>query len=489
VGGSAYAAGYGRERPEEAGVADTERKHALPHGTVLRDSYRIERVLGAGGFAITYLGSHTGLDQKVAVKEYMPDQFAVREADHATVRPRADAGDDYKHGLRRFAEEARTLARFKHPGIVPVTDIFEENGTAYMVMEYVEGESLHERLRRAGTLDETAFRAIFDPILAALTEVHANGILHRDIKPANIYVRADGSPVLLDFGNSREALGSHARSLTVALTPGYAPSEQYSSRGRQGPWTDIYSLGATMYASITGIDPPEAPDRLLDDEYVPAAEAGRGIRKEYAGALLRAIDRALAVHPDDRPQDIGDLRLLIDGRLEAGRPVQATSTILPEADAAPGANARPRPVNRGAPAAAAARRGPRWRPVAIAASVVVVLAAGGGFGWVKYEEAKAERLAAAVEKVRLAVLAAQAEATRRREGARFERAAVEAEEYAIYTARREAWLRRRRDERRAEETRQAEEKRQINSGRSSSGGLIGGVKNFFERILPGAGSR
>ncbi|HUT48778.1 MAG TPA: serine/threonine-protein kinase, partial [Alphaproteobacteria bacterium] len=184
---------------------------------MLRDLYRIESVLGAGGYALTYLGSHKGLDQKVAIKEYMPDQIAVREQDHLTLRPRADSDDDYERGLRRFAKEARTLAKFRHPGIVPVTDIFEENGTAYMVMEYVEGESLHQHLGRVGTLVEPAFRAIFDPILEALAEVHANGILHRDIKPANIYVRADGSPVLLDFGNSREALGTKAQSLTVAL--------------------------------------------------------------------------------------------------------------------------------------------------------------------------------------------------------------------------------------------------------------------------------
>ena len=310
-------------------MAQPERKHALPQGTVLRDSYRIESILGTGGFALTYLGSHTGLDQKVAIKEYMPDQFAVREADHATVRPRADAGDDYKHGLRRFAEEARTLAKFRHPGIVPVTDIFEENGTAYMVMEYVEGESLHQHLARVGTLDEAGFRAIFDPILAALAEVHANGILHRDIKPANIYVRADGSPVLLDFGNSREALGTKAQSLTVALTPGYAPTEQYSSRGKQGPWTDIYSLGATMYMAITGERPPEAPDRVLDDDYVRVGEADKNIAKNFAAPLLEAVDQALAVRPEDRPQDIAEFQDLLEGQSKGPITVVPGSEITP----------------------------------------------------------------------------------------------------------------------------------------------------------------
>jgi tRNA A-37 threonylcarbamoyl transferase component Bud32 len=468
-------------------VAQTERKHALPQGTVLRDSYRIESVLGAGGFAITYLGSHTGLDQKVAIKEYMPDQFAVREADRATVRPRADAGDDYKHGLRRFAEEARTLAKFKHPGIVPVTDIFEENGTAYMVMEYVEGESLHQRLARAGTLDEAAFRATFDPILGALAEVHSNGILHRDIKPANIYLRADGSPVLLDFGNSREALGTKARSLTVALTPGYAPSEQYSSRGKQGPWTDIYSLGATMYASITGIDPPEAPDRALDDEYVPAGEADKRMKSDFSASLLQAIDRALAVRPENRPQNIGDFRLMIDGRAGLESTPSAPQTILPGTDQArSGAAAIPVPAGR--PATLSRAGGRRWRPIAIAAALVVVLAGGGAFGWMKYQEAKAERLAAAAErKAQIAVANARAAAMGRREFARFERAAELEEERAVAAARRAAWLRRVREQREAEEeARRTEEKRKTQTNQGQ-GGLIGGVKNFFEKILPGSG--
>jgi len=473
-------------------VSQTERKHALPQGTVLRDSYRIESVLGSGGFAITYLGSHTGLEQKVAIKEYMPDQFAVREADRATVRPRVDAGDDYKHGLRRFAEEARTLAKFKHPGIVPVTDIFEENGTAYMVMEYVEGESLHQHLARVGTLDETAFRAVFDPILAALAEVHANGILHRDIKPANIHIRADGSPVLLDFGNSREALGAKARSLTVALTPGYAPSEQYSSRGKQGPWTDIYSLGATMYASVTGIDPPEAPDRMLDDDYVPAGEVDERIKSDYPASLLEAIDRALAVRPEVRPQDIADLCLLIDGRAGLESAPSAPHTILPGAGLArSGAAAMPVPARRSRAPARGSAATRRWRPVAIAASVVVLLAGGGAFGWMKYQEAEAERLAAAAEKrAQIVVANARAEATRRREFARFERAAELAEERALLAARRTAWIRQVREQRRAEEARQAEEARRAEQRRQTQtkqgDGPISGVKTFFENMLPGS---
>ncbi|MDH3235073.1 MAG: hypothetical protein OEQ29_16260, partial [Alphaproteobacteria bacterium] len=332
---------------------------------------------------------------------------------------------------------------------------------------------------------EAGFRAIFDPILAALAEVHANGILHRDIKPANIYVRADGSPVLLDFGNSREALGSKAQSLTVALTPGYAPTEQYSSRGKQGPWTDIYSLGATMYASITGMDPPEAPDRALDDDYVPVGETDKWIKKEYSASLLGAIDHALAVRPKERPQDIADFRMLIDGRIELEPAPSAPNTILPGAEQArngDGAVAVPSQREK-----TVSRPKARWRPFAIAASVAVVLLGGGGFGWMKYQEAEESRRAAEAEKARLAIEKAHSEALRRRESARFERAAVAAEERVIAAERRAAWIRRVREQRRADDARRAEQQRQIKAGRSGEGGLIGGVKNFFERILPGAG--
>ena len=487
-------------RPREAKVPQ-ERKNTLPKGTVLRDAYRIESILGAGGFAITYLGHHTGLDQKVAIKEFMPDQFGVREPDGTTVRPRQGSDDDYEHGLKRFSDEAQTLARFKHPGIVPVTDIFEANGTAYMVMEYVEGESLYERLARKGALSEPAFRNIFDPILAALEEIHSAGILHRDIKPANLYVRADNTPVLLDFGNSRQALGAKSKSLTVALTPGYAPGEQYSSRGKQGPWTDIYSLGATMYASIAATDPPEAPDRALDDDYVPLAEVSKKIRSGFSPGLLAAVDRALAVRPDDRPQDIGEFRDLLDG---VSLP-EAPNTIMPDARAsqgpaapqtvmsrsskarAAGPESRERsPVGAGAPSSGRIF-GIGRRPVAIAACVVLLLAAGGGFGWMKYQEAEEQRLAAEAQKRRIAAEKRRAVAMGRMEAGRWERAAVTAAERFQYSQRLEAWQRRvraeRAERRRTEEVRREEARRQIKAERN--GGFMGGVKNFFEKILPG----
>ncbi|MEJ2122591.1 MAG: serine/threonine-protein kinase [Alphaproteobacteria bacterium] len=287
---------------------------------MLRDVYRIKRVLGIGGFAITYLAHHVGLDHPVAIKEYLPDNLALRNEDSITVRPRLGAEQKFKWGLSRFTKEARMLAQFSHPGIVPITDLFEENGTSYMVMEYVEGESLAEVLDRRGRLDEDTVREIFDPILDALEEVHAHDILHRDIKPANIIVRPNRDAVLLDFGCSREAMGERAKNLTVALTPGYAPGEQYSSKGKQGPWTDIYAVGATIYRAISGRHAPEAPDRLLSDEFSPFAEL---IGEGYSAALLNALDHALAVKPKDRPQEISIFRRMLGG--EAAGP----GTVVP----------------------------------------------------------------------------------------------------------------------------------------------------------------
>ena len=187
-----------RSRTKDSNAA-AKRKHRLPNGAVLRDAYRIKRVLGIGGFAITYLAHHIGLDHPVAIKEYLPDNLALRNEDSITVRPRLGAEQKFKWGLSRFTNEARMLAQFSHPGIVPITDLFEANGTSYMVMEYVEGESLAEVLDRRGRIDEDTVREIFDPILDALEEVHEQGILHRDIKPANIIVRPNRDAVLLDF--------------------------------------------------------------------------------------------------------------------------------------------------------------------------------------------------------------------------------------------------------------------------------------------------
>jgi len=360
-----------RSKTKETNAA-AKRKHRLPSGSVLRDCYRIKRVLGIGGFAITYLAYHTGLEQPVAIKEYLPDNLALRTEDSITVRPRLGEEQKFKWGLSRFTKEARLLAQFSHPGIVPITDLFEANGTSYMVMEYVEGESLADLLERRKTLDEDEMRDIFEPILDALEEVHAQGILHRDIKPANIVVRENGSAVLLDFGCSRHTMGEQNRNLTVALTPGYAPGEQYSSKGKQGPWTDIYAVGASIYRTISGFHPPEAPDRLLNDEFSPFAEL---IGEGYSAALLNALDYALAVKPEERPQDITAFRRMWAG--EAIGPATVVPYIQEEALEPIVKQARP------------TANWTNWTQGILTATMFVALIGAGYLTYTEYKEAQA----------------------------------------------------------------------------------------------------
>ncbi|MFQ5995544.1 MAG: protein kinase [Acidiferrobacterales bacterium] len=292
--------------------------------------YRIERVLGQGGFGITYLARDSNLDQLVAIKEYLPIEFAGRAPDN-TVQPRSqDQQEGYAWGLERFISEAQTLAKFDHPSIVRVYSVFEHNNTAYMVMRYEQGENLQSRLDQGKTLHEGALMAILLPILDGLQEIHQAGFIHRDIKPDNIYIREDGSPVLLDFGSARLAVGK-ARTLTILIAPGYAPFEQYyNSSDEQGPWTDIYSLGATLYRAVAGEPPLDAIARSkgvlgsTQDVFVSATEVGRG---RYSQRFLAAIDHALAFNERDRPQTIADWRIeLVTG---AAPDVNNTSAANP----------------------------------------------------------------------------------------------------------------------------------------------------------------
>lgn len=274
--------------------------------------YRIDKVLGQGGFGITYLAHDPNLDQLVAIKEYLPMELAVRDGDNSVYPASSANGDRYQWGLDRFIAEARTLAKFKHPAIVRVLSVFEENNTAYMVMEYEQGESLQQVLDRRKTLNEEELIPILAPLLDGLEIIHASGFIHRDIKPANIYIRKDQSPVLLDFGSARQALGEQTKSLTSIVSPGYAPFEQYYSKSdRQGPWTDIYSLAATMYRAISGVMPMDAIDRseaILKAErdiFVSAGEIGEG---RYTAEFMAALDHALSFNEKKRPQSVAEWR-------------------------------------------------------------------------------------------------------------------------------------------------------------------------------------
>lgn len=297
--------------------------HALATGTRL-ESYEINHVLGVGGFGVTYRAFDHSLRCDVAIKEYLPTGLAVRTPDGSTVTPKSENDvKSYRYGLERFLDEARTLAKFREPHIVRVLRYLEAHGTAYFVMDYEEGESLAALLKKTRTLDESSIRSIVLPILGSLRSVHAQKFLHRDIKPANIYVRTDGSPVLLDFGAARLALGEQSRAMTGMVTPGYAPFEQYFTRGKQGPWTDIYGIGATVYHCITGLVPVAATDRvaaLQDDEPDPIGDLKRLAGKRYSASFMEAVSWMLAPNAKDRPQSIDALLEVLISTAAAGRP-------------------------------------------------------------------------------------------------------------------------------------------------------------------------
>ncbi len=309
--------------------------NALPQGHRLQE-YELVRVLGFGGFGMTYLGFDHNLDKAVAIKEYLPSDIAVRTGDNSVAPQASQFRGDFEWGLDRFLDEARALARFDHRHIIKIYRFFEAHGTAYIVMEYAEGETLTAFLERKGTLEESELKAILYPILDGLEVVHGADFLHRDIKPGNIIIRdEDNSPVLLDFGSARQAIGARSRSVTSIITPGYAPIEQYSSRGDQGPWTDIYALGGVCYRALTGEVPEDATDRMRDDPLIPVSERCAG---QVSAEFLSAIDWALAVDEGDRPQGIAEWRSRLEGeqvvdsppieeRQISVTPIERTSTL------------------------------------------------------------------------------------------------------------------------------------------------------------------
>ena len=249
---------------------------ALRAGTVLNGRYIVGQVLGQGGFGITYLALDTQLNAKVAVKEFMPSEIATR-VDGTTVSVFAETkSEDFSYGAERFQEEARPLAKFiGHPNIAGVSSYFNENDTSYFVMDYIEGISFKSYIANHGgqvSVEETL--NVMIPVLRALTAVHQEGFIHRDVTPDNIYISKDGNVKLLDFGSARYSIGDKSKSLDVILKVGYAPKEQYIRRGRQGPYTDVYSCAACFYAALTGFLPPESLERLDHDELVPVSQAG-----------------------------------------------------------------------------------------------------------------------------------------------------------------------------------------------------------------------
>ena len=281
---------------------------ALPAGQQL-GAWRLERTLSVGPFGVTYLALDPAANRKVVIKEYLPADIVTR--DKAALRGRtAEEVDLLRRGRDRFLSDGKRLQRVKHPSIVRVLDVFDANNTGYLVFEHEGGETLAGTLAGSNTLsDEPILRRFALALLEALDAVHAAAFLHGKIEPSNIRLRADGTPVLLDFGTARAAASLERHGARIPLTPGYAAIEQYTSNEAQGPWTDLYGLSAVLYRIVAGRDPLDAPARLLEDRLVPASDTGSG---RFSRSFLKAIDAALAVRPEDRPQTVAEWRPMLD---------------------------------------------------------------------------------------------------------------------------------------------------------------------------------
>jgi serine/threonine protein kinase len=284
----------------------------LPPGFQL-DGYRIERQLSVGGFSIVYL-AYDEEEMPVAIKEYLPNSLALRSEGSIPVISE-EHRNAFRHGMKCFFEEGRSLAHLNHPNIVRVLNFFRANETVYMVMRYERGRTLHEHIqhiRKAkGTIKESFVRSVFSRLLNGLREVHAQKLLHLDIKPANIYLRTDGSPVLLDFGAARQALSGDGPTLKPMYTPGFAAPEQYEAPDQLGPWTDIYAVGASIYTTLGGVVPPAASARLVKDELMPAGKRWAG---KYSKQLLDTVDWCMQLDYLERPLSVFALqKALADG--------------------------------------------------------------------------------------------------------------------------------------------------------------------------------
>jgi hypothetical protein len=352
-----------------------EQRNALPVGYEF-DGYRIDSLLGSGGFGITYRATELSINRTVAIKEFLPASMAWRSSEDLGVHAISDMDTQtLKWGRSSFQREAETLVNFRHENVVSVLRFFEANGTAYMVMAYEEGESLGNILRDTGTLGQDEMEEVLFPLLNALEEVHHKGFLHRDIKPSNIYIRRDGSPVLLDFGAAKEALGERSHSLNVVLTPPFAPMEQYSSGESLGPWTDIYALGMTLLVCATKVDPPDAMARsnaVMGGRGDPMKPPPKTLGKKFNDKFKEAVSYATRLLQEDRPQTVAEWRRCF----REGQAPEATR-ILGASQAGMGARAAGEKPAKGANKA--------WP---IAAGVAGLLAIG-GVGYAAYQHMNA----------------------------------------------------------------------------------------------------
>lgn len=277
--------------------------YSLQRNTGLIGRYVIQEVLGQGGFGITYLGIDKLYGNKVAIKEYYPQEIAMRKAQYEDVVTvtSIEEKNNYDKGKKRFLDEAQVMARFnKNEGIVKILDFFEANNTAYIVMEYLEGITLKQYLGKYGVIQFRNLIEMMLPLLEALIEIHSQGLIHRDISPDNIMVQHNSKLKLMDFGAARDYTESGNKSLTVILKPGYAPPEQYQTHGVQGPWTDIYALCATIYKCLTGITPPDAIARVMDDKFKEPDQLDGKLSPDIKKILWKGMN----IFPEERYQDI-----------------------------------------------------------------------------------------------------------------------------------------------------------------------------------------
>ncbi|MBI5276159.1 MAG: protein kinase [Burkholderiales bacterium] len=284
-------------------------ENALPAGTRLAE-FEILGLVGEGGFGIVYLAHDEVLQRRVALKEYLPSSLANRGANLSVRVGSARDEETFQLGLRSFLNEARLLAQFDHQALVKVYRFWEANGTAYMVMPFYDAPTFKQTIQRSGRLDEPALTTLLHQLLDALAVLHGAGCIHRDVAPDNVLMLASNRPVLLDFGASRRVITDRTQQLTVILKPGYAPIEQYAEIAglKQGPWTDLYALAGMAHFAITGSPPPQAIARTMTDPYMPLEQAAAG---RYSARFLRAIDRALSVKPEGRPQNTTEFHSLL----------------------------------------------------------------------------------------------------------------------------------------------------------------------------------
>jgi serine/threonine protein kinase len=333
----------------------------LPPRTLLHDQYLLGRALGHGGFGVTYLAWDIGLATRLAVKEFMPNGVAGRGGGMTEVIAYSDhTRAEFEWGLERFLEEARTLKKFKNfPGIVSIDTAFRDNGTAYLVMEFLDGSTLEDFLKaRGGKIPFEKTLEVMLPVMRALSAVHAEGILHRDISPDNIYVTQSGKVKLIDFGAARNALGQKSRNLSIILKEGFAPEEQYRASGIQGPWTDVYATASTMYHALTGRVPQSALDRQVEDKVARPSALGVAINSRSEDALMKA----LSIKASERFQSMQDCRAALTETFDITASGELPITPLPA-----------QPFENPPPAAVAQSSRPKWLWPAVAGAIALIV--------------------------------------------------------------------------------------------------------------------